>query len=267
MGWASKAKKLENPPESQSQPAVPTPQQMFQAMGANPDPWQQRFITDRHPRQIVLACRRAGKSFAAAVKTLHHCLTTPNATTLVLSPTMRQSREFSRYVRNIDRAIKFPLDRVSENQSEVEWSNGSRLLSLPDNHEGVVGFTPSLVVIDEASRVSDPLYKSIRPMLGLGASFLAISTPFGQRGWFYEVWDTPPRLARFHHWRVTADECPRISKEFLSEELLELGDRWFRQEWYCTFENAVDSVFSKEVIDKMFDAQDIQPLFTDPIAA
>jgi hypothetical protein len=191
---------------------------------------------------------------------LHHCLTTPNALGMVFSPTMRQSREFTRYCKNIDRAIGNPIKRVADNSQEIEWANGSRLLSLPDSHEGVVGFTPTYVVIDEASRVSDPLYKSIRPMLALGATFLAISTPFGKRGWFFDVWDAPLRLQRFHHWKVTADDSPRISKEFLEEERSELGDRWFRQEWYCSFEDAVDSVFSAETINKAFRA-DVEPLF------
>jgi len=149
---------------------------------------------------------------------------------MVFSPTLRQSVEFTRYVRTIDRCIGQPFKRTRENTTEIEWANGSRILSMPDNHEGVVGFTPTTVVIDESSRTSDMLYKSIRPMLALGGNFLAISTPFGNRGWFFDVFDNPFRLERFNHYRVTADSCPRISKEFLEEELLELGDRWFRQE-------------------------------------
>lgn len=69
---------------------------------------------------------------------------------MVFSPTKRQSQEFARQVRAADRAIGVPLRRVAENQTEVEWSNGSRLLSMPDRQVGVVGFTPTLIVIDEA---------------------------------------------------------------------------------------------------------------------
>ena len=33
--------------------------------------------------------------------------------------------------------------------------------------------------------------------------------------------------------RITADQCPRIPRTFLDEERASLGNRWFRQEYYC----------------------------------
>lgn len=239
-----------------------TPDVVFRAAGHTPDPWQAAFLADRHLRQTILACRRAGKTSAAAAKTLAHCLTTPDALAMVFSPTLRQSTEFARQVRAFERHLPDAPKRVRANLTEVEWANGARLMSLPDSHEGVVGFTPTWIIFDEASRVSDPLYKSVRPMLALGASLTAISTPFGQRGWFFELWDTPKRLNLFHHWRVTAYQCPRITPAFLAEERLELGDRWFRQEWLCSFEDAVGAVFSKDVIDAAF-GDDVKPLWED----
>ena len=249
------------PPDPASAKPPLTAEAIFRSAGMTPDPWQTKYLADAHARQMVLACRRAGKTAASAAKTLHHCLTTPDALAMVFSPTHRQSREFCREVMKFHRKLGPEHKPVRANLNEVEWANGARLLSLPDSHEGVVGFTPTWIVIDEASRVSDPLYKSIRPMLALGGKFTAISTPFGQRGWFFEVWDAPDRLRRFHHWRVTADHCPRIRPEFLAEERAELGDRWFRQEWYCSFEDAVGAVFGKDVIDAAFGDAAVKPLW------
>ena len=257
---AAATERIDSPPP-QFLPRNPlTPEQVFRAGGLTPDPWQARYLNDAHPRQTILACRRAGKTAASAAKTLGHCLTTPNALAMVFSPTHRQSKEFCREVAKFERGLSGTPKRVRTNQDEIEWANGSRLLSLPDSHEGVVGFTPTWIVIDEASRVSDPLYKSVRPMLALGASLTAISTPFGQRGWFFEIWDTPKRLDLFHHWRVTHEQCPRVSAEFLAEELMELGERWFNQEWNTVFTDAVGAVFSKDVIDAAFDC-DVNPLW------
>lgn len=236
------------------------PAEAFRRAGLTPDPWQREFLADRSDRQTLLCCRRSGKTTSAAVKTLVHCLTRPKSLAMVFSPTRRQSQEFVRACLDFDAALGRPVRRARDNLSEVEWSNGSRLMSLPDSHRGVVGFTPSLVVIDEASRVSDPLYKSVRPMLALGAHLLTLSTPFGTRGWFFDTWSDPAKLARFAHWKVTAKHCPRITPEFLEEELLESGERWFRQEWMCSFENAVDAVFSQELIEDAR-ADDIKPLF------
>jgi len=167
---------------------------------------------------------------------------------MVFSPTLRQSVEYARYVRQMDRAMGYPVPVLRQNLTTVEWSNGSRLMSLPDNHEGVVGFTPSRIVIDEGSRVSDVLYLSVRPMLALGAELEVLSTPFGKRGWFFELFDSPRRLSMFRPWRITAADCPRISEAFLAEERIELGERWYQQEYFLEFSDSVDAVFSQESI-------------------
>lgn len=233
----------------------------FAAMNWSPDPWQARALADTHPRQAMLCCRRAGKSATSAAKTLTHCLTRPDSLAMVFSPTLRQSIEYARYVRQMDRAMGHPVPVLRQNLTTVEWSNGSRLMSLPDNHEGVVGFTPSRVVIDEGSRVSDVLYLSIRPMLALGAELEVLSTPFGKRGWFFDLFDTPRRLAMFRTWKVTADQCPRITPEFLAEERVELGDRWYAQEYFLEFSDAVDAVFSQESIKAACRDDAFLPLF------
>jgi hypothetical protein len=224
------------------------PAAAFRARGWEPDPWQAEYLRASHPRTLMLCCRRAGKSVVSAARTLAHCLTTPDALCMVFSPTARQSIEYARYVRAFDKALGFPVRVERRNQTVVEWANGARLMSLPDSHEGVVGFTPTRVVIDEASRVSDVLYLSLRPMLALGAELELLSTPFGKRGFFFSIFDTPARLRQFAAWRVTADRCPRITRRFLEEEKLELGERWFQQEYFLEFVDAVDAVFTQAVI-------------------
>ena len=135
------------------------------------------------------------------------------------------------------------------------------MISLPDNQKGVVGFSPTLIIVDEASRVSDELYLSIRPMLSLGrCQMVTLSTPFGSRGWFYELWRDPVRLNAQRWWRITVDHCPRISREFLARERIEIGDRWFRQEYYCEFVDVADSVFQAESIRHAM-TDDVIPLF------
>jgi hypothetical protein len=238
-------------------PALP-----FRAINLQPDPWQVDFLGDESRRRAMLCCRRAGKSLVSAARTLRHCLTRPYAVTLVLSPTRRQSQEYVRYVRRFDTALGHPVEVVAQSLGETEWANGSRMICLSDSHEGVVGVggNPTRVVIDEASRVSDVLYLSIRPMLALGAELEVLSTPFGKRGWFFKIFDTPKRRAMFTTWEISADKCPRITPEFLEEEKVELGERWFSQEYFLTFTDAIDSVFPTAVIEGSR-GDGIEPLF------
>jgi len=112
--------------------------------------------------------------------------------------------------------------------------------------------------VDEAARVSDELYLAIRPMLAVseGALWL-MSTPFGKRGFFYEAWaNGGPGWERI---QAAATECPRISWKFLEEERATMGDRRFRQEYLCEFEESTSGVFSRDLVDRAM-ADDVELL-------
>jgi hypothetical protein len=78
---------------------------------------------------------------------------------------------------------------------------------------------------------------------------ILLSTPLGQRGFFYEAWISSTPWERF---RITADQVARITPQFLAEEKQALGERWYRQEYECSFEAGCDSVFDPTAIDRAF---------------
>jgi hypothetical protein len=125
-------------------------------------------------------------------------------------------------------------------------ANGSRLVGLPGQEGTTRGFSnPALLLIDEASRVSDSLFDSLTPMLATGNGDLwLMSTPAGKRGFFWETWERGGD--RWTRIAVPATECPRISKAFLEEERARKGDRTFRQEYLCEFVQSSDSLFREE---------------------
>jgi phage FluMu gp28-like protein len=47
---------------------------------------------------------------------------------------------------------------------------------------------------------------------------------------------------------VTVEDSRRVSAEFLAEEKAAMPESWFRQEYYCEFRDAIDAVFTHEVI-------------------
>jgi len=49
---------------------------------------------------------------------------------------------------------------------------------------------------------------------------------------------------------VTAEECPRNTQRFLGEERVAPGPRWYRQEYFSSFEETVDSVYCQADIDE-----------------
>jgi len=137
--------------------------------------------------------------------------------------------------------------------------NDSRLIALPGTEGTIRGYSGvDLLIIDEAARVADELYFAVRPMLAVsGGRLIALSTPWGKRGWFYEAWMSDEDWART---RITASECPRIPADFLAEEKRTLPPMWYDSEYNCIFGDTVNSVFRGEDIDEMF-RQDVEPLF------
>jgi len=85
---------------------------------------------------------------------------------------------------------------------------------------------------------------------------MALSTPFGKRGWFFhELSDG----ALWQNHAVKALQCPRISSDFLEEERRSMPAAWFDAEYMCEFTEAVDSVFSYEQVMAAV-AEDVEPL-------
>src|SRR5207244_3774051 len=92
-----------------------------------------------------------------------------------------------------------------------------------------------LLIIDEAARVPDDLYRAVRPMLAVsGGRMICLSTPYGKRGFFYDAWAQGG--ADWLRIEVPAERIPRIPPEFLEEERRAIGDSWYRQEYCCSFE-------------------------------
>ena len=231
---------------------------LMQEAGLEPDTWQKNFLRSSSDRQLLLCTRQAGKSTVTAIMALHEALYSANALVLLLSPSLRQSQELFRKLLQAYGAVANKPPSLQESSLRLELPNGSRIVSLPGKEETVRGFSGvTLLVIDEASRVSDDLYYAVRPMLAVSSGrIVCLSTPFGKRGFFFEEWTNGQRWNRL---KVTADECPRISPEFLDEERRTLGPHWFAQEYMCEFADTSHQLFGHDLLMAALD-DTIQPL-------
>jgi hypothetical protein len=199
-----------------------------------PDPWQREFLL-APDRQVLLNCsRQSGKSTVVAALALHTLLFVARSLVLLLSPSLRQSAEIFRKVIDGYDALSRPLRTERRTTVQLELANGSRVVSLPGREHTLRSFSGvNLLVLDEAARIPDVLYRSVRPMLAVSRGRLvALSTPFGQRGWFYDEWHGNGPWKKV---RITWRDCPRITPDFIAEERRALGEPWVRQEYECEF--------------------------------
>ena len=237
------------------------PAALMRLGGMPPDRWQERLLRNRADRMLLLCARQTGKSTVTGAIALHEVSYTPGALVLLLSPSLRQSQELFRKVTEFRNRVGDPVPVKEESALRVEWRNGSRIVALPGTEETVRGFSGvRLLIVDEAARVPDPLYFAIRPMLAVsGGRLVCLTTPFGKRGFFHEEWSGTNAWERV---RITASECPRISKTFLEEERNSLGDWWYRQEYECEFADTTDQYFRTEDILRAF-SDEVEPLFPE----
>jgi hypothetical protein len=235
------------------------PAALMALAGMDPDPWQAKLLRSDATRMLLLCSRQAGKSCVAASLALRTALLEPGSLTLLLSPSLRQSGELFLKVLAQYGGLGRPVPPAAESALRLQLVNGSRVVSLPGDEETIRGFSGvALLVIDEAARVQDALYCAVRPMLAVSQGRLvALSTPFGKRGWFHDEW---PGNAPWERVRITAEQCPRITPAFLAEERRALGDRWYRQEYECSFEDTVGAVFAYADIQAALN-DDVRPLF------
>jgi len=216
--------------------------------GIKLDPWQADVMRSTDAQLILNCHRQSGKSSVVALKALHVALYQARALVLLLSPSLRQSRELFRKVTDVYRALDRPLPPAVDNKLELELSNGGRIVSLPGTEATIRGFSaPRLVIMDEASKIPAALYTAVRPMLAISRGSLALlSTPFGPRGFFHQEW-----TAGGPNWKRvlrTADQCPRITAEWLAEEKRHMTDVEFRQEFFCEFGEIAGAFFSEAEI-------------------
>jgi hypothetical protein len=151
-----------------------------------PDLVQADLLGRRVRRGLVNCTRQWGKSTVTAAKAVHQAYFFPNSLTLMVSPTARQSAEFLRKAAVFVGRLGIRARGDGDNENSLLFPNGSRLVALPGSEATVRGFSKvSLLLIDEASRVSDEMYRAVRPMLAVGdGDLLIMSTPNGRRGSF-----------------------------------------------------------------------------------
>ena len=114
-------------------------------------------------RGIVNCTRQWGKSTVAAAKAVHRAYCHPDSLILVLSPSARQSGEFVR------KAEEFVSRLGDQSPGRRRKRNLARIVGLPHNEATVRGFSKvSLMLIDEAARVDDRMYRAMRPVLAVG---------------------------------------------------------------------------------------------------
>ena len=224
----------------------------------SPDRWQadllREIVTRREP-VILNASRQIGKT--ETVSLAAYISACDGLTVLVISPSDRQSVLFHRRILKHHRKLRLCEATEDPNKHTLTLQGGGSIEALPNSPDKIRGFDAvDLLIIDEAARVSDILYEACLPFLIVNRGRLALlSTPFGQRGFFWDEWRGAGRKGWRRH-KHPWHHCPRFDTREI-DKYRHQGEAYVAQEFECVF-NGVSCGY--------FDAERFESLITEETA-
>jgi len=255
------------------------------SLGFDSYPWQKDVLSSFAKRILIDGARQSGKSTIICTKPAHHAKFYPGSLSIIVASTEKQAGEDMEKVKDFIGHDPFYPALVKSNEEMIELENSSRIIIVAATERSARGYSnPDLILLDEASRIEDVVYKSgIRPMLtdNPKCELIVISTPNGREGFFYKAylsarweryeirapWDVDEEAiklvpampeAKFQALRAAAGirgfYSPRHANlEEQQENLEEMGPTMYRQEYCVEFVEPDDQVFSYDDVQKMFD--------------
>jgi hypothetical protein len=230
------------------------PAQTMRDLDFEPDPFQEVLLRSTADRILMLCSRQLGKSTSTAILALNEACYRDDSLVLLVSRSERQSDLLFQKVARFFRMLR-PVPAVKELALSIKLANGSEIVALPGDGDTIRGYSdPRLIVLDEASRIPDAVMAAVMPMtLVSGGRVVALSTPRGRSGWFFEKWHSDEPCERID---AKAIDCPRIPRERIEEQRRTLGPRLFSCEFENVFLEDWDAVFSAEAIASIYERDD-----------
>lgn len=225
-----------------------------------PYKYQAKLWTDRSPRRLILKARQTGLSNAIAIEALHLAITRPDSTILFVSRNQDLARNLITYCLHAMYGLRNLPELDKENQSELAFANGSRIISLPANPSTGRGIAATRVYLDEfAFCAYDALiYESIIGTISTGGSMTILSTPNGRNNMFFRLWAGLEGGAWSKH-QVHWSDCPRYDEAWAERTRASMTRQSFAQEYDLDFIASGDAVFDAEDLAKCKDGWNGDP--------
>lgn len=205
------------------------------ALGHEPDDWQVEAFSVRPPASALpggavaaevamRVGRQSGKTSVLAARCVEE-LHVPETLSLCIAPSERQAkiiaREVTRQLRRTDLVV------TRSTLTELEMSNGARVIALPSTSDTIRGFpSVSLLVIDECAFLKgddtedmrgEALISGVLPMLTSQGQVYFSSTPAGKNNYFARLFLDENGRERMdndlHRIVVKGTELPRLAEK------------------------------------------------------
>jgi phage terminase large subunit-like protein len=212
-----------------------------------PFPYQQQLLDDQSDRIIACMGRQTGKTTTIATKAIHYAYTHPDTTTLIVSPSLRQSMIMFDKILTMVTSHPFLKQSVTrKTHTLIKLSTGSQIIALPCSEHMLRGYTAHLAICDEASFIPESIITEIIfPMISTtkGTTIL-LSTPWDKNHFFYKAFLNPAYSSH----KIPSTQNPLIPAEFLEEMKQTMTAEAYKREYEAEFTEAAASYIQQELI-------------------
>jgi hypothetical protein len=143
---------------------------------------------------LTLKARQIGWSTLATAFQVWWAMFRPESEIIDISRTEREAKDLlaksMRGYRNLPEWMRKRVRTVSDTQTEVVFSNGSKIASHPSASDPARGSSASLVIVDEWAFLPNPeeAWASIEPVADIGGRIIGLSTANGWGEFFHTLW-------------------------------------------------------------------------------
>ena len=214
-----------------------------------PFPYQQKLLNDKSKRIVACMGRQTGKTTTIASKAIHYAYTHPNTTTLIISPSLRQSMiMFDKIQNQINQNPILTKSITRKTRTIIQLTNKSQIIALPCSQNLLRGYTAQLTICDEAAFIPEQVITQIIfPMLSTtNGTAVFLSTPWGKDHFFYKAFLNP----NYNTHKVKSKQCPLIKPEFLQEMQQNMTHEAYQMEYEAEFTENQNSYFPQDLIRK-----------------
>ena len=244
----------------------------------HPFEYQQRLIDTYHNYRFSISMmpRQTGKSTSAAGYLLWYAMFVPDSTILIAAHKYTGSQEIMQRIRY---AYELCPDHIragvtSYNKGNLDFENGSRIVSATTTENTGRGMSISLLYADEFAFVRPTIAKefwtSISPTLATGGKAIITSTPNSDEDQFALLWKgankmedsygnpTEVGINGFRAYRSYWNEHPDRDEAWANAQRAQLGEDRFRREMCCEFIINDETLIAPA---KLIDLQGHEPLY------
>lgn len=203
-----------------------------------------RFNINRWSRQV-------GKSTVVRAFILWYAMFHQDKLVAMLANKLMLAKEQLQLLRDSYVALPYWLQPGVKlwNKMSIQFSNGCRIMVAATSGDGIRGFSPNLLYLDEFAflrpGMADEFMASVMPTISSGKTtrIIITSTPSGLNH-FYRMWEdavdektaTPHELqAKYVRSTVLWNEVPGREAQWGIDEEARIGEQRFRQEYMCEF--------------------------------